>query len=580
MALILSIIYGVNLFLSLSGYRSVTTSVELIFNGILFLGFVLLAVIGRRWPLTPTRANLAIVIMSLSVGFNIFFSVGIHHQSAILIFLVYPIIGTGALLLSTKWFIPTFFMLVFLFGAQIFIIFSPGDTTDLMVHLISSAAVSLAFFIAHRETHLRIEQLKKRDTQTQKELEIALSRMEHAFDEQMRLIEGRKVLEEQLDQSQKMEAVGALAGGIAHGMNNILGAISAYASLLYDEKSNTHNLPELKEILNAAKRGGELTRNLLGFARKGHLQRLAFDLNDNIKQSLVLLRQSLPRGIRIETYLEAEHAVINGDPDQVNRIVVNLCLNAIDAMPNGGTIRIKTREIEIEEPIEPDFVGLRVGKYIQLLLSDTGGGMDDVTRKRVFEPFFTTKAPDKGTGLGLSMVWGAVQSHNGRIRIQSEKERGTTFKIVFPSADVDAILTCVQAKSKPPEDGSFSNRTVLLVDDEPMIRNASKRLFNRLGCNVILAQNGAEALDVYLEKHDEIDLVILDVAMPVMDGSECFQALKEQNSELPIVISSGFADDEQTEKLITKGASGLLPKPYNMDQIVDMLNTVQSRITG
>jgi two-component system cell cycle sensor histidine kinase/response regulator CckA len=433
-------------------------------------------------------------------------------------------------------------------------------------------AICIAIHMVRKQAHLRIYALRREDTRTKAALKAALERSEKTFSDYTRTEEDRRSLEKQFHEAQKMEAVGVLAGGIAHGMNNLLGSISAYASVILDEtRKDDPRRRETEEILMAAKRGGQLTRNLLGFARKGKFQKSIIDMNDIIRQTIDMLKPSLPMAVNVDIGLGPTIPPNYGDPSQMAQALMNLCLNAADAMPDGGDLYLTTSQAEIAKDAPSPLGALSPGRYSVIRVSDTGQGMDEETRSQAFDPFFTTKGPDKGTGLGLAMVYGTVQSHGGHVFIDSTPNRGTSVTMYLPAATDEQIATTPPRETAIPSVSGNGPKCVLLVDDEPMIRAAGRRILKRLRCDVLLASNGADAIEVFENAPHPIDLVILDVAMPVMDGAECFYKLRNIDPKLPIVISSGFADQAHTEKLIADGANGILPKPYDLNQMSKLI---------
>ncbi|MBI5249276.1 MAG: PAS domain S-box protein, partial [Desulfomonile tiedjei] len=328
----------------------------------------------------------------------------------------------------------------------------------------------------------------------------------------------RKVLADQLLHSQKMEAVGVLAGGIAHDFNNLLQVIGGYASVaLIDVKEGASGYSEFVEIRKAARRAGELTQALLTFSRRVESKLRPVNLNHEIRNVAKMLSRTIPKMIEIIMNLEEPLDSVNADPAQLQQVVMNLALNARDAMPNGGKLVIETRKVRLDEEYCRSHLKTRPGNYLLLSVSDSGTGMDDETRNHIFDPFFTTKETGKGTGLGLSIVFGIVKSHGGNIICYSESGQGTTFKIYLPA---------LVATADPEETEFFErlrggNETILLVDDEDSVRKLGAQILKKFGYSVLTATNGKEGLVVYRENRSHIDLVILDLIMPEMGGKDC-----------------------------------------------------------
>ena len=372
----------------------------------------------------------------------------------------------------------------------------------------------------------------------------------------------REALLEQLHQSQKMEAVGNLAGGVAHDVNNVLMAIAGLASVLeedLDPQDPVHR--DMVSILEACDRGHDLTRNLLGFARKGKFRTQRISVNRVILESTELLRRTIPKGVELCTELDLDLWEIDGDVGQLNHVLVNLALNAANAMDGKGVIVFSTKNVELSPDEAAAFPGLEPGRHVQLCVKDSGGGMPPDVLKRAFEPFFTTKAQGEGTGLGLSMVYGTVHNHGGSVRLDSAPGRGTTVAILMPAAGEAPPTATSVAEERPLASGSG---TVLLVDDEQLVRETGRRMLERLGYEVLVADGGAAALELFGAHQEAIAFVILDLAMPGMDGPEVFHALRRLAPELRVCISSGYFKEEGADSLLDHGAVGFIQKPYRL----------------
>lgn len=354
-------------------------------------------------------------------------------------------------------------------------------------------------------------------------------------------------LQDQLVHAQRMEAVGTLAAGVAHDMNNVLASISSLAHLL-DENATHEQRADLAQIADQADRGAQLTRGLLAFSRRGQYRKEVMHFDELMRGVLLLLTRVLPKSIEVRTDLAVGDARIEGDRVHFGQVVVNLALNAADAMNGAGTISIRAAIDEHESR-----------RQISLQVTDTGHGMDAATCRRVFEPFFTTKSIGKGSGLGLSIVWGIVDAHDGTVDVRSEVGAGTTFTVRVPCSD--ALPT--PARAPTPARG-ITMATALVVDDEPAIRESTKRLLQRMGLNVLTAADGEQALAVF-ETQASIQLVILDMGMPVMGGAECFRRLRAQ-CEVPVIIATGYAMDEQMQELVAAGAR-VLEKPFPASEL-------------
>ncbi len=368
----------------------------------------------------------------------------------------------------------------------------------------------------------------------------------------------RRNMEAQLQRAKRMEAIGRLAGGVAHDMNNILNAIMGSAFALSHEISQyRRRFEDLENITHACDRGAELTRNLLGFARKNEVEIEAFSLNSVVKSVLALLTRTAPKDILFINELEERLPLIDGDRGQMENAVMNLGLNAIHAMEDGGEITFTTRSGPVG---------------VTLAISDTGPGIDDSIRDHVFEPFFTTKPEGEGTGLGLSMVYGLVKSLNGEIAVESAPGKGTAMILTFPRSKSDEDVV---ASSLPPKTltgkNSLSGRTVLVVDDEPIVLRASMRMLGTLGCEVISANSGSEAISLFEANQGSISLVILDLVMPKMDGVAVLRALRSLDSETPVLLVSGYTSDNEKLRRLDREVShfGILSKPYLSHELVN-----------
>jgi len=336
----------------------------------------------------------------------------------------------------------------------------------------------------------------------------------------------RKRVMVQLARTQKMESVGTLASGIAHDFNNLLGGILGYASLLRMRMGREHDLVRYVEsIEQAAERASSVTRQLLGIVRDEQVRTGTFHMQRVLEELAGFLRETLPPSIRIEVETDSDLPFVLGDEGQIHQVLLNVCLNARDAMPDGGTLKLEARRERRETG----------GDYLRLTVSDTGTGIDEATLSKVFDPFFTTKEAGQGTGLGLYMAYRVIDRHSGRIDVRSRPGEGTTIEIVLPtSAEQRALL----AGPRLPDPGDVDG-TVLLVDDEQIIRDMGSEMLGRLGFDVLLACDGREALDLCAEQGNRLCCVILDIAMPGMNGWEVARSLRATHPLLPIVVSSG-----------------------------------------
>ncbi|MFN2269028.1 MAG: PocR ligand-binding domain-containing protein [Desulfonatronovibrio sp.] len=375
--------------------------------------------------------------------------------------------------------------------------------------------------------------------------------------------EAQKKMQGQLVQAQKMESVGMLAGGIAHDFNNLLHAISGNIHLLSKDKlEDDPDIKRIKSINKSIERAGQLVSKLLIFSRKAETHRKKLDLNREVKEASAILERTIPRMISIELKLSNDNPLINADAVQVEQVILNLGSNAADAMPDGGRMLIETKKVHVDKD---RYLGLAPGDYAALSVSDTGEGMDKETTQKIYEPFFTTKEAGQGTGLGLASVYGVVKAHNGHITCYSEPDQGTIFTTYWPAISGSEAVENVQDMEREPVKGS---ETILIVDDEEEIREITKEILESWGYDVLSADSGERALKIYEQQAKDIDLVIMDLNMPGMGGSQCLQLLLEQDPLIRILISSGYSANGQAGKALDAGASGFIGKPYQLKELI------------
>jgi PAS domain S-box-containing protein len=401
-----------------------------------------------------------------------------------------------------------------------------------------------------------------------RKIEIGGNPVIQAFDrdisDRKRAEEERQSLEEQLVQAQKMEAIGRLAGGIAHDVNNLLGAIMGAASLIKEDVGENHPQREnLDNIVVACKRGREVTRNFLGYARKGKFVKEVLCPDQFIPETVELLSHTISKKIKIETRLGSQLACVLGDRALVTQALMNVCINAADAMDGDGTLTLATNTVELEDERDAELVGLPTGWYLKIEVSDTGEGMDSDTLRRAFEPFYTTKPGSQGTGLGLSMVYGTMKSHDGSVNIESTEGVGTKVALYLPVVE-STTKPKVNGGAGTAADSGDGKGVVLFVDDESLLRSVGEQMLAKLGYTPLLASNGRQAIEVFKERRNEISLVILDLVMPEMDGPETFREMQKIEPEVRVLISSGFTSDEIVDDLMAAGAKGFLEKPFEM----------------
>jgi PAS domain S-box-containing protein len=371
-----------------------------------------------------------------------------------------------------------------------------------------------------------------------------------------------RLLEEQLRQAQKMNAVGLLAGGVAHDFNNLLMVIRNSAQFIAsDAAEGSDTAEDAQAIIDAAGRAASLTRQLLAFSRKQILDIKSVEVNQTVRGVESMLKRLVPENIRIEISLHPEPCTIRADVAQLEQVIVNMVINARDAMPGGGCLTLETSIEEITPEHSLEFIDLikEAGEYVILTLSDNGHGMDSETQKHIFEPFFTTKGVGKGTGLGLSTAYGIIRQHKGHISVYSELDKGTTFKVYLP-LQRQKISSAGKRKAQVARKGS---ETILLVEDEPFVLNIGVRMLSSIGYTVLSASNGVEALAI-LEDNSAVDLLFTDVVMPKMDGTELAAKVRERYPEIKILFASGYSEFHIKESGLLDKNTNLLLKPFEL----------------
>jgi PAS domain S-box-containing protein len=373
----------------------------------------------------------------------------------------------------------------------------------------------------------------------------------------------RARLEDQLRHSQKMEAVGRLAGGVAHDFNNLLTAISGYAHLVLDKLASDHRAwSDVEEIRDAAERAAGLTRQLLAFSRRQLLQPRILDLRGVLADLQKMLRRIIGEDIRLTTRLGPEPARVHADRGQLEQVILNLAVNARDAMPEGGILTLETAHVVLDAGYARTHLGVKPGRYVLLAVSDSGCGMDDEVRRHAFEPFFTTKEEGKGTGLGLSTVYGIVQQSGGTIWVYSEAGHGTTFKIYLPLVEADGEPT----PPPPPAPAELAGHgTILVVEDEPAVRRLAARILRDHGYAVLEAEDPDAARRLFAEHGPGIDLVVTDVVMPGSLGPALVAELRASRPELPALYTSGYTEGAVFERDVLEPGAPFLQKPFMPD---------------
>ena len=391
----------------------------------------------------------------------------------------------------------------------------------------------------------------------------------------MRDVTEQKRLEAQLLQAQKMEAIGTLAGGLAHDFNNLLTGILGNASLA---KTGMHSSDQsyvrLQNIETIVESAAGLTRQLLAFSRRGRIDVRASDINEIVDKTAVIFSRT-NKNVTIHQNLDKDLWPAEVDKGQIEQVFLNLFVNAGQAMPEGGnlyldTVNIVLTKTDLKHPY------MKPGRYVKVSVTDTGTGMDEKTQARIFEPFFTTKEMGRGTGLGLSMVYGIIKGHNGFINVYSEPDHGTTFSVYFPASEKKISLEATSSRNIP-----RGTETILVVDDEEMNLTVSKEILESLGYTVYTAASGAEALALYngSGKTGKIDLVMLDMMMPVMSGGETYGRMKEINPDIRVILCSGYSIDGDAQKIMDRGCNGFLQKPFTLPNLSQKIREVLDKRT-
>ena len=381
-----------------------------------------------------------------------------------------------------------------------------------------------------------------------------------------------KKLEEQLHQAQKMEMVGRLAGGVAHDFNNLLTVISGNVELAQMDLEPGNDLHGyLDEVSAAADRAAELTHQLLAFSRKQIIMPRVINLNHLIENMMKMLKRIIGEDIDLRPLTNRRIGQIKADPGQMEQVIVNMAVNARDAMPQGGTLTIETSELELDGEYCRDHLHVEPGMYAMLAISDNGSGMDEETRKHIFDPFFTTKKEGKGTGLGLSTVYGIIKQHGGNIEVYSESEAGTTFKVYLPLVDEQEEHIRIQAE---PVIRQMGIETILLVEDEAIVRRTARRILKRMGYTVLEADNGLAALEAAQKFDGTIDLLLTDVVMPKMNGRQLAQEMQRQYPGIKILFASGYTDNVIAHHGILDEGLNFIGKPYSTQGLAQRVRSV------
>jgi len=387
----------------------------------------------------------------------------------------------------------------------------------------------------------------------------------------LRDISEKKKFEAKLQYMERMEAIGTLAGGIAHDFNNLMMGMQGNISLiLYDADASHPYYNRLKNIEKLIQSGSELTRQLLGYARKGKYEVKPINLNQIVKYNAETFGRT-KKNITIHSEFAEDLFTIKADESQIGQVLINLYINAADAMPDGGELILKTMNVT-HRKMKNKRYDAKPGHYVLLQVTDNGAGMDEKTMERIFEPFFTTKEMGGGSGLGLASVYGIIKGHGGYIDVDSEKGHGTTFSIYLPASDQS-----VQKTPEPYERIIRGDETVLLVDDEEVVIDVAGQLLKKLGYHVIEAGSGKEAIQLFGERCDKIDIVILDMIMPDIGGGEVYDRIKEIDPQVKVLLSSGYSIEGQATDILQRGCNSFIQKPFNMKVLSKKIREVLNK---
>jgi signal transduction histidine kinase/ActR/RegA family two-component response regulator len=438
-----------------------------------------------------------------------------------------------------------------------------------VLSMMEAIGSEIGLYIERKRTEIELSEL---NLELEKRVAERTSALERAHLALLQDVEERRRLEEQLRQAQRLESIGTLAGGIAHDFNNILNLIMGYTSLIQHSAGDASKLEQSVEIIkDTVKRGSSLVQQLLSIFRKTELSFEPVDINSFLEKLEVLLRETFPRTIEVSLELRPDLPAIMADANQLNQVMLNLCVNARDAMPNGGNL-VLTTGVVASSQLRERFQEAKENDYAWIRVADTGFGMDEATRSRIFEPFFSTKEPGQGTGLGLAVVYGIIRSHSGFVDVESAPGRGAIFHVYFPipappTGDIETAETMEDDDSEA-SGSTAGGQTILFVEDEPRQLTLMQTFLESEGYRVLSARDGAQAVDVFLRHKHEIAVVLLDIGLPKMNGWEAFLKMKEQSAELKAIFATGYISPEIEAGMASGEISGLIMKPYQLDDVL------------
>jgi signal transduction histidine kinase/CheY-like chemotaxis protein len=535
-----------------------------------------------RWDrISPQRVHLAAAVLAFAVGGNILVAALLGVNPLFSFYLAVLVIASAGSVLSSAWALMIALVEVVAWAAVACVLLSRREILLNVFVVVSSLAAAFVVHVGRMRSRARILELRAGDARRELALQHALAEADEARRELDRKVEERTAalrseleererLEEQLRHAQKLEAVGRLAGGIAHDFNNLLTVIRMSLLTVAGPDAPADDVRDaLRDATDATDRAAGLTHDLLAFARKQTLERTTVAVADIIGGVERMVRRIAEATIRIEVQAAPDVGDVVADRHQIEQVLLNLAINACDAMGNRGTLSIHVDMIELPGP-EPVTWRVRPGLYVRFAVSDTGTGMDEATRRSVFEPFFTTKEVGRGTGLGLAVAHGIVTQHGGRIDIQTELGKGSTFTVLLPCTRGASPREPVAAPRTPPSRGGES---LLVVEDEPAVRRAVQRNLERLGYRVLAAHDGEDALRI-AGTLDRIDLLLSDVVMPGIDGPELACQLRARWPDLAVLFVTGYSADRLARSDALGPHDRVLEKPYQLDELARTIRTM------
>lgn len=533
----------------------------------------------RRGRIPADRASVGIFLLWAVVAGAILLSFYDLDSSAPGLWMALLITGYGAIQLHGRWFTPALVIGALGWLAMVCWLKAPDLSTQI-VGLVASLVLAILAFRSNRALIRRDLRLRSLEAVRQRQLADALAAAEHELNERRQAERDREALREQFVAAQRLEAVGSLAGGVAHDMNNILSSIGTMAGLM-ERTATPQQKVDLALISQACNRGATLTNSLLGFSRKARYQKARIPIVAAVDDALSILRRTLRKEVRLVRREINTDLYVDVDRNHLAQALLNLCINAERAIGvAGGTITVTVYQRPISTA-EAQRLGVAPGEFVALSVSDDGCGMDEETRQHAFEPFFTTRPVGEGSGLGLAMAYGTLRAHEGAITIESAVDVGTVVQCLLPLAEVAAVAEPIaKPLAAPPAVTSSATpaapRTVLLVDDERLVRYSIVRLLTEHGCDVLTADDGEEGVELFLLHRSRIDLVLLDMSMPRMNGAECYRWLRSVEPAVPIVCISGFPLDPQTRQFMG-GEIDAIEKPFSPEELFTVMANALAR---